>query len=88
MRQYARLKAMHAGCVLLFRMGDFYETFFDDATAASGTEYSYVVRAEDRRPEGGTGVVNQQRGRRGQCGGQTDSHDGVRAIGPDSRNTP
>jgi DNA mismatch repair protein MutS len=31
MRQYARFKAQHPDCVLLFRMGDFYELFFDDA---------------------------------------------------------
>jgi len=31
MRQYARFKAQHPEAVLLFRMGDFYETFYDDA---------------------------------------------------------
>ena len=31
MLQYARFKAQHPDCVLLFRMGDFYELFFDDA---------------------------------------------------------
>ena len=31
MRQYYRIKERHAGAVLLFRMGDFYETFEDDA---------------------------------------------------------
>lgn len=31
MRQHARFKAAHPGCVLLFRMGDFYEAFDDDA---------------------------------------------------------
>ncbi|MFN0133335.1 MAG: DNA mismatch repair protein MutS [Phycisphaerales bacterium] len=31
MRQFARFKAAHPGCVLLFRIGDFYETFDDDA---------------------------------------------------------
>ena len=34
MRQYARFKAAHPGCILLFRMGDFYEMFDDDAVAA------------------------------------------------------
>ena len=33
--QYRRLKAEHPGCILLFRMGDFYETFGDDALIAS-----------------------------------------------------
>jgi DNA mismatch repair protein MutS len=31
MRQYYRIKERHADAVLLFRMGDFYETFEDDA---------------------------------------------------------
>ncbi len=34
MRQYARFKAMHPGCVLFFRMGDFYEMFDEDALTA------------------------------------------------------
>src|SRR5262245_36403428 len=35
LEQYRRLKAEHPGCILLFRMGDFYETFGDDALIAS-----------------------------------------------------
>jgi DNA mismatch repair protein MutS len=31
MRQFTRFKAEHPGCVLFFRMGDFYEMFGDDA---------------------------------------------------------
>lgn len=31
MRQYTQLKKKHADCILLFRLGDFYETFGDDA---------------------------------------------------------
>ncbi|TAK20155.1 MAG: DNA mismatch repair protein MutS [Chloroflexota bacterium] len=30
-RQYSKLKAQHPGSILLFRLGDFYETFDDDA---------------------------------------------------------
>ena len=30
-RQYAQLKSQHPDCILLFRLGDFYETFDDDA---------------------------------------------------------
>ncbi len=33
--QYLSLKASHPGFLLLYRMGDFYELFFDDAIAAS-----------------------------------------------------
>ncbi len=35
MRQYKSLKAQHPDKVLFFRMGDFYEMFFDDAHVAS-----------------------------------------------------
>lgn len=34
MRQYKRFKAQHPGCVLFFRMGDFYEMFYEDADLA------------------------------------------------------
>ncbi len=35
MQQYTRIKAEHDDAILLFRMGDFYETFFEDAKVAS-----------------------------------------------------
>ena len=35
MRQYAELKAKHPDAVLLFRCGDFYETYVEDAVIAS-----------------------------------------------------
>ena len=35
MRQYAEMKARNPGAVSLFRMGDFYEMFNDDAKIAS-----------------------------------------------------
>ena len=35
MQQYFRFKQKHPGCVLLFRMGDFYETFDEDAVTLS-----------------------------------------------------
>jgi DNA mismatch repair protein MutS len=34
MRQFARFKRQHPDCILFFRMGDFYETFNDDAVTA------------------------------------------------------
>src|SRR5882757_7570061 len=37
MRQYQQFKAQHPGYVLFFRMGDFYEMFWDDARTASKT---------------------------------------------------
>ncbi len=33
--QYQRIKQQHPGAILLFRVGDFYETFFDDAVLVS-----------------------------------------------------
>ena len=35
MVQYHEIKEAHPGCLLFFRMGDFYELFFDDAVAAA-----------------------------------------------------
>ncbi len=34
MRQFRRLKQEHPDCILLFRCGDFYETYFEDADEA------------------------------------------------------
>ena len=36
MKQYYSIKAVHPDAVLLFRVGDFYETFGEDAIKASG----------------------------------------------------
>ena len=35
MQQYARIKAQHPDVLLLYRMGDFYELFYQDAEKAS-----------------------------------------------------
>ncbi|HQN14559.1 MAG TPA: DNA mismatch repair protein MutS, partial [Quisquiliibacterium sp.] len=35
MQQYLRIKAEHPGTLLLYRMGDFYELFYDDAEKAA-----------------------------------------------------
>jgi len=35
MAQYMAVKAAHPGCLLFYRMGDFYEMFFEDAEIAS-----------------------------------------------------
>ena len=34
-KQYLRIKREHPNAILLFRMGDFYETFDDDASIVS-----------------------------------------------------
>ncbi|MFM0916576.1 hypothetical protein, partial [Klebsiella pneumoniae] len=35
MQQYLKLKAQHPDILLFYRMGDFYELFYDDAKRAS-----------------------------------------------------
>jgi DNA mismatch repair protein MutS len=35
MKQYLEIKGNHRDAILFFRMGDFYEMFFEDATVAS-----------------------------------------------------
>ncbi|MCA8932401.1 MAG: hypothetical protein KDA49_08020, partial [Rhodospirillaceae bacterium] len=35
LRQYREAKAAHPDCLLFFRMGDFYEMFFEDAKVAA-----------------------------------------------------
>lgn len=35
LKQYQDIKSQHEGCILFFRLGDFYEMFYDDAKTAS-----------------------------------------------------
>ena len=35
MKQYLETKEQYKDCILLFRLGDFYEMFFDDAVTVS-----------------------------------------------------
>ncbi len=35
MEQYSKIKAQHPSDILLFRLGDFYEMFYEDAKIAS-----------------------------------------------------
>ncbi len=35
MKQYVKIKESHPDCILLYRMGDFYEMFFEDAVTAA-----------------------------------------------------
>ncbi|MEL7026814.1 MAG: hypothetical protein AAGO57_06255, partial [Pseudomonadota bacterium] len=37
MAQYLNIKAQYENALLFYRMGDFYELFFDDAVAAAAT---------------------------------------------------
>ena len=48
MQQYHRMKAEHPDALLFFRMGDFYELFFEDAVvAAKALEIALTSRAKD-----------------------------------------
>lgn len=46
MAQYLNIKEKNPGCLLLFRLGDFYELFFDDAITAS-KELDLVLTGRD-----------------------------------------
>ncbi len=46
MKQYLNIKAEHPGCLLFFRLGDFYEMFFEDAKIAS-RELELVLTGRD-----------------------------------------
>ena len=35
MQHYLQMKSEHKDCILLYRLGDFYEMFFDDAILVS-----------------------------------------------------
>jgi DNA mismatch repair protein MutS len=50
MRQYLEIKGQHSDALLFFRMGDFYELFFDDAVVASGA-LELTLTSRDRNKE-------------------------------------
>ncbi|MCM1133218.1 MAG: DNA mismatch repair protein MutS [Ruminococcus flavefaciens] len=54
MQQYLEIKDKHSDCILFFRLGDFYEMFFDDAiTASKALELTLTGRdcgLEERAP--------------------------------------
>ncbi len=55
MRQYLRFKAEHPGAVLFFHLGDFYETFFDDAELVA-RELDIVLTSRNGHPMAGVPV--------------------------------
>jgi DNA mismatch repair protein MutS len=50
MRQYLDVKARHPGCVLFFRLGDFYEMFFEDAVTVA-RELDLTLTSRDKGKE-------------------------------------
>ncbi len=51
LEQFMAIKAKHPHKILLFRMGDFYETFFDDAVKASRL-LGITLTSRDKKKEG------------------------------------
>ncbi len=51
MRQYLEIKEQHKDCILFFRMGDFYEMFFEDAVTASKI-LEITLTSRNKRKEG------------------------------------
>jgi DNA mismatch repair protein MutS len=50
MKQYLEIKSRYKDCILFFRMGDFYEMFFEDAITASKI-LGIVLTTRDKRSE-------------------------------------
>ena len=48
MQQYLELKKQYKDCILLFQMGDFYETFFDDAKIVS-KELNIILTSREKK---------------------------------------
>ena len=53
MKQYVQMKQENPDCILLFRIGDFYEVFFEDAKicARSGTKCDKTVFSKNKNAE-------------------------------------
>lgn len=51
LKQYHSIKAEHKDCILLFRLGDFYEMFYEDAKVVSKT-LDLVLTARGKGPNG------------------------------------
>ena len=47
MQQYQRMKAEHPDALLFFRMGDFYEMFFEDAVTVA-RELDLTLTSRDK----------------------------------------
>jgi DNA mismatch repair protein MutS len=55
MRQYREMKARYPEAILFFQLGDFYETFFDDAELVS-RELEITLTSRDGVPMAGVPV--------------------------------
>ncbi|TDM04725.1 DNA mismatch repair protein MutS [Macrococcus carouselicus] len=50
MAQYLEIKAQHEDCILFFRLGDFYEMFYDDAVTAARELEITLTRRDKKNP--------------------------------------
>ena len=86
--QYLEIKAQHPGTLLLFRMGDFFETFFDDAEilAAHRRRDPHQPRQQERPsgPPGGRARTMRSTPTCAPAGGRPDRGD-LRAGGGSRR---
>ncbi|HOB35787.1 MAG TPA: DNA mismatch repair protein MutS, partial [Bacillota bacterium] len=48
MRQYRETKAQYPDCLLMFRVGDFFELFYEDAVIAA-RELNIVLTSRDKK---------------------------------------
>ena len=51
MRQYLEIKQRHPDAILFFRLGDFYEMFFDDAVVAARTLALTLTSRDKHKPD-------------------------------------
>ena len=52
LRQYLNIKEQYPDCLVFFRLGDFYEMFFDDAvTGAKELDLALTTRDRNKPPE-------------------------------------
>ena len=62
-RQYLQIKEQYPDCLLFFRLGDFYELFFDDARiAASALDIALTARDPESLPSAITHRSDSSRG--------------------------
>ena len=66
MKQYNAIKAKHPGALLLFRVGDFYETFGQDAPFTFAAFLVAAGGAHDHGPVGPGGIFIEALGGLGQ----------------------
>ena len=58
MQQYLETKKQYPDCILFYRLGDFYEMFFDDALTAS-KELEITLTGKNCGLEGAGGIQKQ-----------------------------